>query len=274
MKKILLIALCLFSVSAFAQKTPTEWAELPDDKFHKKMRSGTGFGFIVKIAASEEELPELERVGILSFTLYSPTYGQYQGSGAIFSPYLTEAGSLFYTDALYDPALPEMRKQFEAHGITLLTPDQYLDTPEKQKLFDETEFEHSNMWKAVGAISSKIRASIVGDIKAQPEGMKYIYALNADAKVWREVGKFAGELDLDAVLVIESTIGFDGKQGTLQRIDATIVGPNTVPDRPENKNYYAPFGPVKGYLEGASMVLMEVRGPKAACSWPSTRRGS
>ena len=104
----------------------------------------------------------------------------------------------------------------------------------------------------------------MGDVKVDIPGLKRVAYANADPKIWRAVGKLAGELDLDAFLIIENHFTSDKKGTYLQEIGFTLVGPNTVPYREEDKKKYAPLGPLKGYLEGIMLGHVRMEPPKGA----------
>ncbi|MEM7363363.1 MAG: hypothetical protein AAF525_05030 [Pseudomonadota bacterium] len=256
MRRIALVALLLMASTA-AYAVPTVWAEQSDKKFFKGMLfSSSGSGHIKKFAKTSDEIPDLKRVGLLAFSVYQPATKKvkktYTSGGivynSIYAPYISDEGVFEFTDVVYGRALPAMKESMQAQGIDLLLPEEYLDTPEKQQVFDNATFENSKTWKAVTAFINRLNAK---ETKAHPEGQKFVMIANADASIWRSVGKLAGDLDLDALLVVESTYTFDnGNQITLRKIDMSLIGPNTVPDSEKNSKKYAPFGPLKGYLEG------------------------
>lgn len=90
-------------------------------------------------------------------------------------------------------------------------------------------------------------------MKASPADLKYIMLPN-DIPIWRKAGELAGELGLDAFLIVENTMRYDGTNMLLSNIRMVLAGPNTVPRRESDSNYYVPFGPLEGYLEVLVMV--------------------
>ncbi|HSR39602.1 MAG TPA: hypothetical protein VLL95_11860, partial [Phnomibacter sp.] len=158
-------------------------------------------------------------------------------------------------------AFPAMKEHLGKNQVELLMPSDYLNDETKKKLYKEVQFEMSGMFKFVESMQKKIRGSEKGDVKGAANDLQYISASNADPKVWRAVGKFAGDMGLDAVLVIETSLYYDGKTLSLDKIVASIIGPNTVPFDENDKKYYAPFGPLKGYLEGINYGWTETFAP-------------
>lgn len=256
MKKLLVVVLtCFFSTTAYSD-TPTSWAEQQDKKFFKSMQFSSGLHHIKKFAETQEQIPEIQKVGILAFSIYQPATkkvkSSYTSGGvryeSIYAPYITEEGVSAFTYIIYEAALPAMKESFSEQGIELLTPDEYLDTPEKKALFDDTQIQNSGTWEAVIAFVNRLNARAT---PAVPDGQKFVLLANADAAIWRSVGKLAGELGLDALLVVESTYSFDyAAQIALRKIDMSLIGPNTVPYAEASVKKYAPFGPLEGYLEG------------------------
>lgn len=257
----LLIGLICFS--GFSQKTVKEWSELEDKKFFKKIQFSSQVHHIKKLAKSPDEIPKLDKIGILGFSLIQPRYVT-KTKTSIISGAVTEEGTKFFVDIMYGDALPSIKQKFQNLPISIIEPSEYLTDEAKTELFNETVFEVSKSFNWTMKMSMRLRASgkRLSDVKGCPEELKYVVVSNADPKVWRAVGKLAGEMDLDAVLVIENTMGFDGKVLTLQKITTSIIGPNTVPYDEGSKKYYAPMGPLKGYLEGILYGGTEITVPK------------
>ncbi len=274
MKKVIFTLLLgtIFTFAGYTQTTVKGWSAMDDKKFSKKLAYGKGTGMVAKRVEDASQLAKFDKIGILGFSLYQPTYSDKKPFSVV-TPYLTDAGSTFFVDEFFAVSLPEIRDEFAKSQSALLTPDEYLDTDEKIQHYNSVEFEHAKMWKMVGSISNKIRGGRVDDIKGAPKGYKYLLAVNADAKMWREIGKFTGEIELDAVLVIETTFGFDGRQIVLQKIEMALIGPNPVPYNKKHKKYYAPFGPVKGYLEGLNYGFVSVIPPKGGILIAKLKKG-
>lgn len=253
-KAVIALVLGVISFTGYSQKTVKGWSEMEDKKFFKKMIPGTGSGNIKKFINRDdidnsEQIPKLEKIGILGLSIFQPTFSDKEPY-SIITPYLTDAGSVFFSDMLYKDAVSLMKNAYAANGATLLTPDEYLDTEEEKKRYAEAQFEPSKLMAAVASISNRIRGGQADDVRAGLPGYKYLVGLEADAKMWREIGKFAAEIGLDAVLVIETQLGYDGKNLGLQKIRTFLVGPNPIPYRESDEKHYAPFGPLKGHLEG------------------------
>ena len=114
--------------------------------------------------------------------------------------------------------------------------------------------------KAVGNIAKSLGGTVKGyDGKGTPKGQKFIVEVG-DPKIYRAMGKFAGDMGVDAVVNIEQTIWWDGKTFALGPIKMTITGPNPVPY--DENAYYVKVGPLKGYMEGIIFASVTANPPK------------
>ncbi len=277
MRKIFtLILITLLAAPGFSQKTVKEWAEADDKAFFKSSLFGDSQHLIKKFADSPDEWPKLEKIGVLGFSMFQPTWGEVKvtnESWKITQHFLTDAGKEYVVDELYTGSYPGIMKYTSQANIQLLMPYEYLDSPEKEKLYEETEFEISTIYKYVEKMQNHVRNS-GKSVKGCPDGYKYIGAANADPKLWRAIGKFAGDMELDALLVIETTVQIHKQSEVfLDKITVSVIGPNTVPYDEKDKKKYAPMGPLKGYLEGILYGWLEVTAPKGWLTLMEMDRG-
>ena len=244
-----LVAALLLSTTIYAQKTIQEWADMDDKQFSKgfqylntlvHLKTSVNKGWI---PADEVKVPQ--RIGLLSYSLIQPTATE-KTAYSIYTPYLTDAGTGYVLDALAVPAQTGVTSAFKSKGLEVLTPDRYCNTPEKKKLFEETEFEMSGLLKFAAKLAENIRSRQGVD---DPKGYvgKFI-VVPSDPKVYRAVGAFTKQMDLDGMILIEQTVNFDGKVLTLGIGTISLIGANPTPE--SEKVSYAPIGPLKGYIEG------------------------
>lgn len=276
-KTICLVVALLFAMNVSADhNTLSAWNEYNDKKFTKRLSFISNLQYTEKMfkkfKLTDEEIPKLKRVGVLGLSMYQPTAG-YKAGNSIYTPYFTEAGEIYFLDKLYTPTLQPMKEAFAEQGIELLMPAEFLDTPQKRTMFENTEFEMSGLFKTIEALQSRIRAASTSPVKSSYEGTKFIGQIHADPKVWREVGKFAGDIGLDAVLVVETQMAHNGGAAILQSVNMTLAGPNSVPYNKEHENYYAPFGPLKGYLEGIIYGALTGTSPKGGMLFAAIHKG-
>lgn len=265
-KRILAFMISTFSFFISVGQTLEDWANLDDKKFAKTVKEQThNTHELKKFARSDEELPKLEKIGLLSFSIFDAASFQRKTLYSYESFALNELGGITLLDSLFHATFWPMNKVLkEKHNLYTLLPDNFNDTDEKKRIYKSTEFEPSKLFKATAAIEKKIRGGLVPDAKVDIPGLKRVAYANADPKIWRAVGKLAGELGLDAFLIIENHFTSDKKGTYLQAIGFTLVGPNTVPYREEDKKKYAPLGPLKGYLEGIMLGHIRIEPPKNA----------
>ena len=170
---------------------------MEDKKFFKKIQFSSQVHHIKKLAKSSDEIPKLDKIGILGFSLIQPRYVK-KTTTSIISGAVTEEGAKFFVDIMYGDALPSIKQKFQNLPISIIEPSEYLTDDAKTKLFNETEFEVSNSFKWTMKMTYRLRASgkRLSDVKGAPDELRYIVVSNADPKVWRAVGKLAGELGL------------------------------------------------------------------------------
>lgn len=260
-KTILILNLFVISLLAYPQKTIQDWAQLDEKKFTKKFAFASGMGFLKQDFKETGQFPKLENVGFLSYALFSPNPTQRDAS--IISPMqITGSGTSFLVDQLFLKAEPGIRKGLASKSINYKTSEEYLDTDEKKELFKNTEFKASSLTKAsMKMVSFFSGKDSRGDAKGKPDGYKYILQSSGDAKLWRAIGKFAGEIEIDGLINVEQTIWWDGKNVALGPIVMNLIIPNPFPYNEDS--WYAPVGPLKGYLEGVTLAFVTVNPPDA-----------
>lgn len=152
--------------------------------------------------------------------------------------------------------VPQMRTTFDSLGTILLTPD---DFNEKQRaVYDSFLMKYKRSYRA------KINDSISYDICASKD-YKFIKTplLNNDLIAATTLGELATALEVDAVLIIQNDVLFDGRYGILNNIHLYMYGPNPMATDsvPFNKKGYYNgqlylqikmelFGRVSQYEEG------------------------
>lgn len=262
-KTTVLLILALLCFNGKAQKTIKEWSEYDDKKFAKKAQYFDGLGFLKNSIkqgwVTADQIPPVKNIGVLSYVVIQPTFTQ-KSPYSIYTNYLTSSGTGKVSDKLFPMVLDGMKTSIEGKGMSLLIPEQYCDTEEKKNLFNTTEFEASKLMKSSAAIASYIRSP---QMKDDPTGYygKFVTMANSDYKVSRAIGKFSKEMGLDAMVVYEQTLWFDGKTMSLGPISICLIGPNPTPET--EKTSYAPTGPLKGYMEGFIFGNVNLAPPKA-----------
>lgn len=247
-KLIFLFCILVVPMIGSSQKTLREWAELDEKKWNKQLAYNDYLTNLKRYVKTEDQKPKVKNVGILTFYMFTPSPSQ-RNINLLSPAQITGKGSSFIIDELYDKALPALQAGFKEKGITLMTLDEFLDTGEKKKLYNETEFEPSALAKGTAAWAAKLSGRAYGgDAKATPDGYKLITETNWDIKMMRTTGDFAKKVNIDAVISVMQQINWDGKNLYLGPTVMSMIGPNPIPENEDD--WYAPVGPLKGYLEG------------------------
>lgn len=262
-KKTTLLILFLLPVLFLSAQTFEDWSHLDDKKFSKTAKEILhNTHEVKKFYQSNDELPKFRKIGLLCFSVFDPVMLNVKYNMA-YSTGTSELTGIVLIDRLFDETFQPMTVVLkDKHDCALMLPDEYCDTPEKTSLYRTTEFELSNLFKATKKTEERIRSGMEPDLKVDIPGLKRIGYASADPKVWRAVGKLAGEFGLDGFLIIENLFNSDKKAAYLMSVRITLIGPNPVPYREENEKKFAPVGPIKGYLEGLVFGSVNMIPPK------------
>lgn len=145
---------------------------------------------------------------------------------------------------LHDAGIEPLRSAFAAVGMQLLTPAEYLDTPEKRTAYENTKVEAGGMAALFGALQSKesthwqwgaaddyrlITLTTVGDVRGNN------FAL---ATTGMGVGKIAATLGydlakalgVDAVVILYNVVQAEKNSFRLRGAYLYMFGPNPVTD--------------------------------------------
>lgn len=157
---------------------------------------------------------------------------------------VTQEGISLINEALYKVGFPAMKEAFAAHGMQLLAPDEYLDTPEKKAAYESFKLETGGK----GGLTSFLNKMNKSEFKLTEPATGYrlidLPRLNASSEkkyglslqggsesVFEGLGHdLAGALGLDAVLIVYNVIQAEKKETDLIGSYAYLFGPNPVPD--------------------------------------------
>jgi len=188
-----------------------------------------------------------KRVALVSFYAYDP--GNTKGFG---SPYfggrsevtrqLTHDGAGVVATLLHDQGVPALKATFAEYGMTLLTPDEFLDTDAKRAFFDTFEFKvgfGTAFAKALehGGKENKLGpAQRVSEVAPGYRLFRLVYGENVrpmksvDKKISVSLGyELTKGLGVDSVLVICNLLKATKKTGSLEGIYFYQFGPNGIP---------------------------------------------
>ena len=271
MKKIIILTLALLvSAMGYSQKSIQELSSLSDKKFDKALRTYNGGSpAIIKSFSKscrrmgqelpEEVKPSLKKVGVLTF--YLSDFSELDNkralrNGGIYADNLTTAATAELASTFYQTSLAQLKESYQAQGIELLTPDQFLDTEAKKEAYYSTEIELSKASKLVSALSRNVGRKNEKSPNA-PDGYRVVYNSmsidGADKKAVISLGKLAKELGLDGLLSVQVLTNLKGKTIGFHKVRMALHGVNPIP-------YDGTCKWVGGYFEGLLMEFGEVSG--------------
>ncbi len=159
---------------------------------------------------------QVKRVGLVSFYIvdtgaykFSAMAATYGGTYAT-THKLTPNGANHFATRLAEEALPGMKKAFAAHGMELLTPEEFLQNDEQVAALQNFELKQGK--------SAKVTRKLISMFAKRPEmtasanGFKYIpAALFVDAPSKTSMEELRQALGLDALLVVQNRTVSDKK---------------------------------------------------------------
>lgn len=253
----ILVFLC-FSNLAVGQKSLQEIAELNDKKWDKLVKSYKNNstwidqlqGLLNEELVSEDNLPNPKKIGVLTMQIwdYSQTSSSKVAQTTVYTKnFLTPEGSNLVADTFMETMLPIYEDKFQAKGITLLEPKEYLTDAEKRRLYEEgpSRIEVSGLVKTLGAINSFLTNADKGQGSATATGYEFYpispNTLATDYKSPASLGLLVEDLGLDAVLVlsVELRLVKNGKSMVFNGMQAGLVGPI---DDDQSKEYKGRIG--------------------------------
>jgi len=267
MKKItLMLLLVLSAFMLHAQKTIRELADLPDKKLDKLIATDNYASQVKSFAKNYQKqtgktlpdplVPQLKRVGLLTFFTadHSEANVKAMKNGGTYQDFLTEAGGFKLVTKFYEQSLPELRAAFQAQGMELLIPEEYITTEEQAQVYNSYEIEVSKLasatLKAANYLTKQWDKSYVAvdnyRVFAEPTVIN-----GMDMKVTRSMGPLAEQLGVDALLTVQILTSKEKTDVGLNAVRMALHSPNPVPDDPAI-NYGLGF-----YYEG---ILVEYAG--------------
>ncbi|EAZ82022.1 hypothetical protein [Algoriphagus machipongonensis] len=262
----------------FAQKSLQEIAELNDKKWDKLVKNYRNYsnsidqlqGLLNVELLAEENLPNPKKIGVLSMQVwdYSVTNSSKVAQTTVYQKnFLTPEGSNLVADHFLESILPIFQDQFQAKGIALVEPSEFLTDEEKRKIYEEggSRIETSGLVKTLGSITSFLYNSKMGEGSVAASGYEFypisVVNMSTDFKAPATLGLLVEDLDLDAVLILSVGVSLvkNGRTMVLHKIEAAIVGPI---DDDQSKEYKGRIGAgmMNMYRDGLnySSVMLEV----------------
>ncbi|MFC2111144.1 hypothetical protein ACFLQ5_01690 [Bacteroidota bacterium] len=236
-KKIIscVIILLFMGANLFAQK-PTEFASKTAnvEKIKAKLdfptegrNSKKGGGYSANVELLN---PKPKRVALISFYLYDPACGKSTGAG---NAALTGTSSAkmwrtatataqVHINGFYEKSISSLKAGFKEYGIDLLTPDEFLDTEEKEYFFygfnQESGKKEKTERRAVGYYVSATLSTI--KICPSDKGYRPFFVTN-EAVTASAATAFTGGGLFDSNRKMTSSLGYELCKGL--GVDAVVV---------------------------------------------------
>lgn len=225
------------------------------DKFAKQMvaqmkigmsransSKGTGADGLIR---SKEQY---DTIALVTFSVNGhEAYSRQMATGNKAWAWVTLEGAKYYANRFYKQCIQQMKADFKARGVVLLTPDEFLDTPEKQQLYKSFKVEVGGLNKLVG------KGAGLGKLKsrAAADGFSYIDFNNMSIPSFANSvgGELAKGLGVKMVLGITLTIIPTTPKSTdnmkMTKVSWQVLGLNAFPKTDGMKE-----GGFRGYNEG------------------------
>lgn len=244
--RVTTIALVLFmgTNASFAQKTIKEYTEKAGkEKIKKKIVIGAepttagGYGDghgKTPLLTSTSQLPDT--VALVTYYIYDLGTSNFSDAGNVgVSTYyfVSEKGGNLLANEALSKSIDALKQAFKKQNVVLLTPDQYLNTPEK-KAYYYTKFKPtiSGIGKFLSGIENKHT-----DIAVGADDFR-VFDLSASVDYLRAEslgGDMAKQLGVDGLLSIAVEVQSDKRNIEMHGIKMTLHGPNPIPK--EDKKY-------------------------------------
>lgn len=261
--KLILCTALLISSQVFAQNSIKEIVDKTGrDKIKKNlMKQFTGmFCFddghgMNPYLTSNDQIPDT--IALITFYVFDPgvstvsssktTHGATgitTTSTSVYSYKLSEAGGNYFANQLHKESIDKLKATFKAHGIVLLTPDEFLNTPEKRDFYYN---QFQPQVSKLGSFLSGLEQKRSGVAVCADYYRGFDTGAATDYKRSISLGdELTKKLGVDAVMSVSATVVYDGKTVSFAHISSTINGPNPVPR--QDKKYIGSNG--AGYQEG------------------------
>lgn len=239
---LLLLLFALAALPLVAQKTVREYVEnTSNEKISKKIvmpaggypqtagSYGDGHG-INPLLTSKNQLPDT--VALISFHIYDIGTEHHIKNVSITYYSLTADGGNVIATSMLQSIVGRLKEAFRQQGSVLLTPDEFLNTPEKKQAYYSFEPSLSKLGKFLSGIETKQR-----DIAVWPAGYRAFDIAAAGDFLRAESlgGELAKKLGVGGTLSIGVELMTDRKNVYMNGMKMVMHGPNPVPR--EDKKY-------------------------------------
>lgn len=256
----------------YKEPEPSQFAKATDDisKINVKFdfptegrNSNNGGGYSANLDLLEKKP---QKVALVSYYVYDPSCskssgGQFMGQASINTWRISDAAAKSFANGFYAESKDALIAGFKDYNVDLLTPDQFLDTPEKEAFFQEFEQESGKRekkevmhWGRMGLMldmstikacpsSEKFRPFFVANENPNSShAANFLTAgwLGANRKMTSSLGyELVNGLEVDAVLVAYIVVHQKGAYNMDYTVDAVnlyMFGPNPMGEGADDEN--------------------------------------
>jgi hypothetical protein len=183
---------------------------------------------------------------------YSFLSGNYKYTVSNTRSYNVGTGELsVLASELHDAAIGPLKQSFAAVGMQLLTPQEFLDTPDRKQAYESFKFEHKGI---SGLLRTLQTHTDLEWSRGVPDGYKLIEVITRGSKKTDDfelgmtgigIGKFANaagndlvkQLGVDAVLMIYSPVQAEKAAINMLGVGMYMFGPNPIAEAGQNMYY-------------------------------------
>jgi len=168
--------------------------------------------------------------------------------------YLTPDGAAYFSEKLYERGIDSLKAAFASQKMELLTPNEYLDTPEKRSLYAGYDLKLGFASKMSKTLQDAYARMGGGDTRVSAVAPGYrlfpIHLAPTDPATAVNMNDLRQKLGVDALLAVANTTMYDGKEVHFTGMVMEMFGPNPVP-KVEGKMYIQ-------YKEGQNYASAQV----------------
>jgi len=190
---------------------------------------------------STSQIPDT--VALITFYVYDKGT-DVSGGNYIYTYSLSQKGGNYFANKIYNQSIEMIKKSFKDVGITVLTPEEFLNTEEKLEIYKNFKPNLSKLGSFLTGLESRGT-----DIAVAADNFRGfdLYACNDHERMESLGYDFAKGLGVDGVLSIATEVVSDKKQVTVTGFKVALNGPNPIPK--QDKRYVSQnFG--AGYYKG------------------------
>jgi hypothetical protein len=180
------------------------------------------------------------RVGLVSFYLEDPgsATGSYYSAWREFA-WLTQDGASHFAQSFHEQGIDALVKAFAGHGMTVLTPQEYLDSDAKKKAYLDFEMKLSLVAKAALSFMKSLEKGAKGDVDQSATAAGYrlfpAHVAATDPAIAVSLEELRPQLGVDALLVVKNGTITEGREIRLRDLEVLLFGPNPVTKEPGKK---------------------------------------